>query len=402
MIFKRIFILAMAAIAGVACVPAQKTHTTKTTEKMLTMLVGTYTQGSSSKGIYVYRFNQVDGTATLVSHTIAKNPSYLVATDNNKYVYSVNEFEDGQQSVSAFALNKAKGTLRMINSQPTGIDTKSGAAPCYVTTDGKFVITANYSGGDITVFPIAKDGGVMPVSQRYTFSSKTPGVVAHLHCVHFSPDGKYLFADDLGNDCIYRFMVNGDGKVATDDSEWFDGMVHIQSVHTPGTPVFLNKAQVAFNGEKKMGPRHLTFNTKGDHAYLINELGGIVVAFDYKDGTLTPIQTIMADEGEGHGSADIHISLDGKFLYTSHRLKKDGVAIFSIDASNGKLTKVGYQLTGRHPRNFNITPNGKYLLLASRDDNTIEIYQRNLKTGLLTDTHKRIEVGKPVCVQFLK
>ena len=122
----------------------------------------------------------------------------------------------------------------------------------------------------------------------------------------------------------------------------------------------------------------------------------------YNDGKLTEIQTLMADEGGGRGSADIHISPDGKFLYTSHRLKKDGIAIFSINPQTGVLTKVGYQLTGLHPRNFAITPNGKYLLVACRDDNTIQIFERNANTGLLVDTQKRINLGKPVCLILRK
>ena len=101
------------------------------------------------------------------------------------------------------------------------------------------------------------------------------------------------------------------------------------------------------------------------------------------------------------GSGDIHISPDGKFLYASNRLKADGLAIFSIHPENGMLTKVGYQLTGIHPRNFIITPNGKYLLVACRDSNEIQIYERDTDTGLLTDIRKDIKVVKPVCIKFV-
>ena len=112
------------------------------------------------------------------------------------------------------------------------------------------------------------------------------------------------------------------------------------------------------------------------------------------------VQRLMADEGQGGGSADIHISPDGRFLYTSHRLKKDGISIFAIDPKRGTLKKVGYQLTGIHPRNFAITPNGKYLLVACRDDNKIQVFQRNETTGTLTDTSQHISVDKPTCIIF--
>ena len=122
---------------------------------------------------------------------------------------------------------------------------------------------------------------------------------------------------------------------------------------------------------------------------------------EYDGGELTPIQTLTAYKGKGHGSADIHISPDGRFLYTSHRLKEDGIAIFSIDEATGKVKKAGYQPTGRHPRNFAITPDGNWLLCACRDDNRIEIYSIDKKTGALTSSGKAIEVGAPVCVQIL-
>jgi 6-phosphogluconolactonase (cycloisomerase 2 family) len=59
-------------------------------------------------------------------------------------------------------------------------------------------------------------------------------------------------------------------------------------------------------------------------------------------------------------------------------------------------------LTGIHPRNFAITPNGKYVLVACRDSNCIQIFERNADTGLLTDTGKAIEIKEPMFVLCLK
>jgi 6-phosphogluconolactonase (cycloisomerase 2 family) len=65
------------------------------------------------------------------------------------------------------------------------------------------------------------------------------------------------------------------------------------------------------------------------------------------------------------------------------------------------LTKAGYQSTGTHPRNFVITPNGKYLLSASRDDSIIEVFEIDGDTGLLKNIDKNIEVDTPVCLKFI-
>lgn len=390
--YKHYLVLLVALIVGTDLVHAQRLEKSSSNSE-LTMLVGTYTEGSTSKGVYVYRFNQETGKAKMVSFVQAGNPSFVVAKDDNKFAYSVSEYNDGRQSAIAYRLDKAKGKLSLINSQTTtdeeigvkkGKDIKTdGADPCFIMTNGKQVVTANYSGGDISVFPIAKDGSLCRQSQHFCFSGNEQGIVSHLHCVRLTPDGKYLVADDLGNDCIYRFEVNS------------------QADYLNRQPFLLNPL-VIYKGEKGRGPRHIVFSKNGRYAYLISELGDVVTTFSYESGRLKEIQAIVAYDGGGHGSADIHISPNGKFLYTSHRLKNDGVSIFRINQTTGMLTKVGYQRTGIHPRNFSITPNGKYFLVACRDSNEIEVFSINKQSGLLKDTFQRIKLDKPVCIQFLK
>ncbi len=297
-------------------------------------------------------------------------------------MYAVSEFNNEQAAANAFAFDKEKGTFKLLNSQKTG-----GEDPCYIITNGKNVITANYSGGSISVFPIAKDGSLLPASDIIKFegsgADKERQEKSHLHCVRITPDGKYLFADNLGTDQIHKFIIHPEADAENKERFLKEG------------------SPAAFTVEAGSGPRHLTFAPNGNYAYLINELSGTVIAFEYKDGNLKEIQTIAADTVGAKGSGDIHISPDGKFLYASNRLKADGIAIFRIDSENGKLTKTGYQLTGIHPRNFIITPNGKYLLVACRDSNAIQVYERDADTGLLTDIQKDIKVDKPVCLKFV-
>ena len=104
----------------------------------------------------------------------------------------------------------------------------------------------------------------------------------------------------------------------------------------------------------------------------------------------------------GRGGADLHLSPDGRYLYASNRLKADGISVFKVNPQTGKLRKVGYQLTDSHPRNFAITPNGRYLLCACRDGNSIQIFERDANTGLLKLQPNTIRLKKPVCIQLLK
>ena len=133
---------------------------------------------------------------------------------------------------------------------------------------------------------------------------------------------------------------------------------------------------------------------------MICELDDLLSVFNYNDGEINHIETIKAYDGDGKGSADIHFSNDGNFLYTSHRLKKDGISIFKVNKDNGTVEKIGFQDTAIHPRNFAISPNGKFLLCACRDSNVIQVYEINKDNGMLKNVDKDIKIDKPVCVKF--
>jgi 6-phosphogluconolactonase len=153
------------------------------------------------------------------------------------------------------------------------------------------------------------------------------------------------------------------------------------------------------------GPRHIDFHPNGKYVYLMEEMSGNVTAYSYNKGKLLFLQTISAIK-EGYkgpiGSADIHVSPDGRFLYASNRGESNDIAIFDIDKSTGKLTLKGHQsVLGKGPRNFSIDPTGNFLLSANQTTNEIVIFKRDKETGLLTDSGKRIQVDKPVCLKWI-
>jgi 6-phosphogluconolactonase len=153
------------------------------------------------------------------------------------------------------------------------------------------------------------------------------------------------------------------------------------------------------------GPRHITFHPNGKFAYLIEELSGHVVVYQYQEGKLKLLQstsTIPPGKNGFAGSADIHVSPDGKFLYASNRGDFNNLAIYKVDPKSGKLSTAGFQSTlGNAPRNFNMDPTGNYLLVGNQNNDEVVVFKRNMKTGLLTDTGKRIAVGKPVCLKWI-
>ena len=341
------------------------------------LLIGTYTTGKS-EGIYVYKFNSSSGEFSPVSKIWSGNPSFLAVSPDTRFVYSVNENQPG--GVSSFSFDKSTGNLKELNKQPSG-----GDHPCYITTDktGKWVITGNYSGGNLSVLPVNKDGSLEKPIQTINHEGSSVNTARqekpHVHATVFSPDGKYLFVPDLGIDKVMIYKFNSKkGKLIAHSTPF--------AATAPGS-----------------GPRHFDFHPSGKYAYLMEELTGSVSVFSHKKGRLNSIQTISAlpaDFRGSIGSADIHVSPDGKYLYSSNRGESNSIALFSIAEKSGKLTAMGHRSTeGKTPRNFNFDPSGNFLLVANQNSDEIVIFRRN--SGLLEDTGKRIQVPKPVCIKWI-
>jgi 6-phosphogluconolactonase len=347
------------------------------------LIVGTY-DSPKSEGIYVYKFNSTDGSVKEVSHIKTSNPSYVAISPNEKFVYAVHEnARDGNGGeVAAFSFNKKTGILSFINQQLSG-----GDHPCYVEIDktGKWVFAGNYTSGSLSVLPVNADGslGVATTTIQHTGSGKNVERQKgpHVHCTKISPDNRWLFVPDLGIDKVMIYAFDAKTGKLTPAKQPF-----AQSI--PGS-----------------GPRHFTFHPNNNYAYLVEELSGTVETFQYNNGVLKNIQhisTMPAGDTSFAGSADIHVSPDGKFLYASNRSNSNTIAIFKINQVNGKLTAIGNQSTlGKIPRNFNFDPSGNFLLVANQESDEVVIFKRNKQTGLLTDTGKRINVGKPVCLKWI-
>jgi len=363
------------------CSQAQKTDSNH-----LYLLAGSYSDGTTS-GISVYDFNMQTGAYSLVSDVKeVVNPSYLVVSKDEQMVYSVNETKEG--GVSAFKFDKRKGALSFINAQVA-----YGNSPCNINVDSRqrFIITANYGGGNLSVFPLNKDGSIKPISlninmntQNMTVSADTvPPPPSRIHTVVFTPGEKYLLATDLGKDRIYTFAVEPDAT---------DTFLRL-----------LPERTVAL--ETGSGPRHLAFHPSGNYLYCINELSGTITVLSHIEDNPVVIQTIVSDTvqtAKRRGSADIHLTADGRWLYASNRATANDIAIFSVNPQTGLLTTIGHQPTGAHPRNFIITPNDKYLLCANQNSNNIQIFEIDSATGMLRNTGNDITLDRPVCLKWIR
>jgi len=349
--------------------------------------VGTYTTGES-KGIYAYRYDASTGKMTplgLAAET--ENPSFVTLDPNHHFLYAVNEVQkyQGQSSggVSAFAVDPQTGKLTFLNQVPS-----RGADPCYISIDktGKFVLVANYTGGNVAVFPIQHDGRLGDATSFVQHTGAGPNhdrqEGPHAHWIAVTSDNRFAVVADLGLDelLVYHFDA-ANGQL------------------TPNDPPF---AKI----EPGAGPRHLAFHPDGQHAYVVDELTSTINALDFdpKTGTMHSVQTVStlpAGSSGQNDTAEIEVLPNGKFVYASNR-GHNSIAVFAVDAKTGKLTSIQDVPTqGKTPRNFQIDPTGTRLFVANQESGNIVAFTINPKTGHLTPTGDTLKVPTPVCIKFI-
>ncbi|HEV8188849.1 MAG TPA: lactonase family protein [Pyrinomonadaceae bacterium] len=350
-----------------------------------TLYIGTYTTSGKSEGIYGYHMDDT-GALTRFTSIMSVNPSFLTVDRSKRFLYAVNEvgefLEKPGGAVSAFAIDPVTRNLRLLNEQAT-----QGADPCYLSVDSRkrTLLVANYTGGNVSVFPLRSDGTlgmVAEVKQHEGSGPKEQQKGPHAHCVIFDRSERYALAADLGIDKVMIYRVD-----------------RITGKLTPAKQPFSELKPGA-------GPRHLSFHPTGKFLYVISELDATMSAFQYneREGTLTLIETVSTLPSDFSGTsycADVHVSPSGEFLYGSNR-GHNSIVVFAIDQREGRLTLVEHVSTeGNWPRNFTIDPYGRFLLVANQRSDNVVVFSIDPSTGRLKPTGVNEQIPSPVCLKFL-
>jgi 6-phosphogluconolactonase len=255
--------------------------------------------------------------------------------------------------VCAFAVDAVSGEL-----SPMG-EAGLPAGMAYLATDrrGRYLLSASYGGHLIAVNPVAADGRPQPAQQVLPTEPNA-------HAVLTDPSNRFVLATSLGSDLVMQ--------------QHFDAQTGRLSPNDPPT------MQV----RKGAGPRHLVFHPSARFVYLLNELDASidVFCFDAEKGLLAPLQTITTLPAGMSGApwaADIHITPDGRFLYSSER-RSSTLAAFRVDATSGQLSLIGHVLTEAQPRGFNIDPRGRFLLAVGQTSHRLSRYRIDADSGALT------------------
>ncbi|NOU58639.1 lactonase family protein [Marinifilum caeruleilacunae] len=364
---KFAFLLAILLMA-MSC---NNTGKKKMEKSAYSMYIGTYTD-TDSKGIYQISMNKSGKFGELKLKAETVNPSYLCFANNGKNLLAINEINtlDGVGSVESYKIGEE---LDLLSRKSSG-----GAHPCFVTTNNEgLILTANYTGGNTGFLRIDEDGMIselLDVNQHEGSGSVQGRQDApHAHSVWFQPNSKHIIAVDLGSNELWLSKIENDQFVA------------------------LERNRIAM--PEGAGPRHLAFHPNGKWMYVINELNNTISSINTNNYQVVQNTSSLPKDFKGSSfTADIHISSDGKFLYGSNR-GHNSIAIFEV-MENGGLELIDHVSTrGDHPRNFRLSPDEKYLVVANQNTNNLISFKRNKKTGLLTFVDEA-KAAKPVCVLF--
>lgn len=335
-------------------------------------------RNARGEGLSVFKYNPDFGKLDLIQVLKLTNPSYLAKNKSGDRLYVIHgDLED----ISSFSIDLTSGKLQFLNKQST-----EGKNPVHLALDPteSFIVVSNHISSSLVVLPLAKDGSLLPVSQKIELSGE-PGPhrkeqpFSKPHFNGFDPKGQYVVVPDKGIDKIFVFEFKNGGLNSSSQSN-----------------------TIAREGS---GPRHMAFHPNSKWAYSINELDSTITAYQFneKNGHLAPFQITpsVSDKYTGNNrSSAIQIDAHGKFLYASNR-GEDSIGVFEINSKNGELTLIQTQNSlGKTPRFFTLDPGNQHILVANEDSDEIITFKVNPQNGTLTPTQETTSCGSPVCIIF--
>ncbi|MFC5648895.1 lactonase family protein [Paenibacillus solisilvae] len=340
--------------------------------------IGSYAR-KEEEGIYSARFDEETGQMDLEEGTIGiENPSFLTLDREGTTLLAVSEVGGSEHgSVISYSRNPERGRLEAVTELST-----LGGSPCHLIVDQqqRFVITTNYMGGNVCSFKLGEDSVLAGLADHVTHTGRGPRddrqEAAHPHSAIVDRANRFVLVADLGTDKLVHYRLEGEtGRL----------IAHHETKTAPGA-----------------GPRHFAFHPDKELLYVVNELDCTVSVYNYdsESSGLTLLQVIstLPESYTGESTcADIHLTSDGRYLYASNR-GHDSLAVYQV-LQDGQLAVVEYASSGgRTPRNFAITADNRYVLIANQDSNNIVSCRIDPESGRLQATGHEIQVKAPVCI----
>jgi 6-phosphogluconolactonase (cycloisomerase 2 family) len=339
--------------------------------------IGTWGVGQ----VYALRFDPIRATMTPVGPVAQASSNWVVAHPTKAVLYVAGSEQGG--IIRVFRIDDASGALQQFGEIETESTPAGGLSYMGVDVRSRTLLAADFPAGTAVSVPIGRDGGLGAVASRVQDTGSGPHPRQqgpHAHHVITDPSGRFALVADFGADrvFVYRFdratraLSAGPGTYAT----------------APGS-----------------GPRRLAFHPSGRTVYLLNELTADIQAlhWNHEDGVLTHLQSLATD-APGHtgttSAAELAVSRDGRFLYTSNR-GENTLVVFSADRRTGLLALVQrIPCAGLIPWSFSLHPGGRWLFVANQASDTVNLFSVDPWSGQLTDTGASVPVPKPDCITF--
>lgn len=353
------------------------------------LFVGTYTNRGNSDGIFVFQFDENNGSLrSLGLAAQAINPSALTLITKGRNRNEISgllalqetreAIDDLPGAVISYAIDGGSGQLEMIDRAPS-----HGDGPCSIALDntGQYVFIANFWGGTLTVLPIQENLHFAPATAVIETADPRSRIAEKPHAFCTTPNNRFAIAAKLGSN-----------KVLTYPFDEKTGGIGVSPAH-----ICLMKAQ--------SGPRHLTFSKSGNTLYVINEIACTVAVLSVKHdtGVLQVIQEIstLGDDMRLPGdAAEIYLHPSGHFLYASTR-QTSTIRLFRISGKDERLSFIrDFMSGGDSPAVFTISPSGRWMIVGNQNSCNLAVFPIDLSTGLLGPVCSTIAVGSPSSLIF--
>jgi len=345
-------------------------------------ILGAYTAGPTVEGVglagmAVGRLDSATGALTAISEVAdAEQASWVQPSPDGRSVYAVGELHGRDGVVHGHAWSESGESLERVSTASA-----RGRAPCHLAATGDRVFAASYSGGLLSVHPVA-GATVEPSAAVHRYDGSGPNEKrqrqSHAHQALPSPDGRWLYVCDLGGDRVH--------------------------VHDLSTATAERVASIEV--EPGAGPRHLAFHPQRPMAYVWCELRPIVLEFYWEatsgrlvDGRAHDLAADLELAGVGAGAA-VHVHPSGDAVAVSERAT-GAVCLLGLTEGqiDGQATR--FESGATTPRDFRYSPDGRWLLVACQDSHWVRSYRVDDPMRPATEASGELGWRMPVCVSFV-